>query len=331
MNKTGETHLVDVSYDRPHLLLQEVAANVEHVIVGKTEAVQLCLVALLSGGHVLLEDVPGVGKTMLVRALAKSVGCTFKRIQFTPDLLPSDVTGVSIYNQKTQEFEFRPGPILANIVLADEINRTSPKTQSALLEAMEEGNLTVDGVTYELPKPFLVMATQNPIEYEGTFPLPEAQLDRFLLKIQLGYPKLQDEIHILSRQEKGHPIEKLQQVIDLETLHDLQGAVQSVHVEQVLREYIVKIAVATREHRDVYLGVSPRGSLALLKASMALAVIVGRDYVIPDDIKRLVPFTFGHRIILKSEARLSGATVDQVLQDIMRNIPVPITRDRERR
>jgi MoxR-like ATPase len=331
VNRTSEPHLVDASYDKPHAFLQEVVANVEKVIVGKTEAVQLCLVALLSGGHVLLEDVPGVGKTMLVRALAKSVGCSFKRIQFTPDLLPSDVTGVSIYNQKTQEFEFRPGPILANIVLADEINRTSPKTQSALLEAMEEGNLTVDGVTYELPKPFLVMATQNPIEYEGTFPLPEAQLDRFLLKIQLGYPELQDEIRILSRQEKGHPIQELQRVIDLETLHDLQRAVQSVHVEQVLREYIVKIAVATREHRDVYLGVSPRGSLALLKASMALAVIVGRDYVIPDDIKRLVPFTFGHRIILKSEARLSGTTVDHVLRDSMRSIPVPITRDRERR
>lgn len=331
MNTASGQHLVDVSYDKPHVLLQEVVANVEKVIIGKTDAVRLCLVALLSGGHVLLEDVPGVGKTMLVRALAKSLGCSFKRIQFTPDLLPSDVTGISIYNQKTQEFEFRPGPILANVVLADEINRTSPKTQSAMLEAMEEGSLTVDGETYNLPHPFMVMATQNPIEYEGTFPLPEAQLDRFLLKIQLGYPEMQDEIHILSSQEKSHPIEDLKQVIDLEALQQLQKAVRDVHVEQVLREYIVKIATATRQHRDVYLGVSPRGSLALLKAAMALAVILGRDYVIPDDMKRLVPFTFGHRIILKSEARLSGTTVENVLRDVMRNTPVPITRDRERR
>lgn len=331
MKVSDEQRVVDTNYDNPNALLQEVVANVEKVIVGKSDAVRLCLVALLSGGHVLLEDVPGVGKTMMVRSLAKSLGCSFKRIQFTPDLLPSDVTGVSIYNQKTQEFEFRPGPIMANVVLADEINRTSPKTQSALLESMEEGNLTVDGITHVLPKPFMVMATQNPIEYEGTFPLPEAQLDRFLLKISLGYPELRDEIDILSRQQKGHPIQELRQVLDLETLQSLQAAVQGVYVEQSLREYIVKISTATREHRDVYLGASPRGSIALLKASMALAFILGRDYVVPDDIKRLVPVTFGHRIILKSEARLSGTTVDQVLRDVMRSIPVPITKDRERR
>ncbi|MFC4766898.1 AAA family ATPase [Effusibacillus consociatus] len=330
MKVTGEQQLVDTNYDQPHAGMQQVVASVEKVIVGKSDAVRLCLVALLSGGHVLLEDVPGVGKTMLVRSLAKSLGCSFKRIQFTPDLLPSDVTGVSIYNQKTQEFEFRPGPIMANVVLADEINRTSPKTQSALLEAMEEGNLTVDGVTYVLPKPFMVMATQNPIEYEGTFPLPEAQLDRFLIKISLGYPDMKDEIDILSRQEKGHPIENLQQVIDLETLQELQKDVRKVYVEQSLREYMVKVATATREHRDVYLGVSPRGSLALLKASMSLAFILGRDYVVPDDIKQLIPVTFGHRIILKGEARLSGTSVEHVLREVMRNVPVPISRDRER-
>ncbi|TCS74306.1 AAA family ATPase [Effusibacillus lacus] len=331
MKLTDEQRLVDTNYDKPYALLQQVVANVEKVIVGKSEAVHYCLVALLSGGHVLLEDVPGVGKTMLVRTLAKSLGCSFKRIQFTPDLLPSDVTGVSIYNQKTQEFEFRPGPIMANIVLADEINRTSPKTQSALLEAMEEGNITVDGVTHVLHKPFMVLATQNPIEYEGTFPLPEAQLDRFLLKISLGYPSMRDEIDILSRQEKGHPIEQLEQVLDLETIQYLKEAVQEVYVEPSVREYIVKVATATRENRNVYLGASPRGSIALLKASMALAFILGRDFVVPDDVKRLVPLTFGHRIILKSEARLSGVTVQDVLQDVMRSVPVPIARDGERR
>ncbi|WP_018131117.1 AAA family ATPase [Effusibacillus pohliae] len=328
MRLAEEQPLVDSNYDQPHALLRQVAENVEQVIVGKSDAVHLCLVALLSEGHVLLEDVPGVGKTMLVRALAKSLGCSFKRIQFTPDLLPSDVTGVSIYNQKTLEFEFRPGPVMAHIVLADEINRTSPKTQSALLEALEEGSITVDGVTHELPKPFMVMATQNPIEYEGTFPLPEAQLDRFLLKISLGYPALRDEIDILARQEKGHPIETIGQVLDLETLRRLQEAVRNVYVEPSIREYIVNIAVATREHRDVYLGVSPRGSIALLKAAMALAFTLGRDYVVPDDVKRLVPITFGHRMILKSEARLSGVTVDQVLRDVMRGVSVPIARER---
>lgn len=323
--------LIDRVYDKPQGQLQDVVKNVEQVIVGKSDAVHLCLVALLSGGHVLLEDVPGVGKTMLVRALAKSLGCSFKRIQFTPDLLPSDVTGVSIYNQKIQEFEFRPGPIMANIVLADEINRTSPKTQSALLEAMEEGSITVDGVTHVLEKPFMVLATQNPIEYEGTFPLPEAQLDRFLLKIQLGYPDMRDELDILARNEKGHPIEVLEQVLSISNLQQLRMAAQDVYVDSSLREYIVRIATATRQHRDVYLGVSPRGSIALLKASMAFAFILGRDYVVPDDLKRLVPVVFGHRIILKSEARLSGTTVNKVLEQVLQSIPVPISRERERR
>ncbi|WP_200760955.1 AAA family ATPase [Effusibacillus dendaii] len=315
---------MDQNYDQPHEIIKAVVSNVEKVIVGKSDAVHLCLTALLAGGHVLLEDVPGVGKTMLVKALAKSLGCSFKRIQFTPDLLPSDVTGVSIYNQKTQEFEFRPGPIMANVVLADEINRTSPKTQSALLEAMEEGGVTVDGTTHVLQKPFMVMATQNPIEYEGTFPLPEAQLDRFLLKIRLGYPSESDEFNILSRQIKGNPIETIEQVIDLEGLQKMQEAVFRVHVDNSLREYIVKIAASTRENRHIYLGVSPRGSIALLRASMALAFILGRDYVVPDDIKRLVPYTFGHRIIPSSESRLSGITVDSLLQDAMRSIPVPV-------
>jgi MoxR-like ATPase len=323
-----EHDLVKREFDNPRDVLVEVVNQVERVIVGKSKAVQLCLVALLCGGHVLLEDVPGVGKTMLVRSIAKSLGCSFKRIQFTPDLLPSDVTGVSIYNQKTTEFEFRPGPIMANVVLADEINRTSPKTQSALLEAMEEGSITVDGVTYKLPSPYLVMATQNPIEYEGTFPLPEAQLDRFLLKLNLGYPKQQDEIDMLVRQQLQHPIDTLEQVTDLATLQKMQQQVREVYVEQSIREYIVKIATETRNHQAVYLGASPRGSLALFRAAQALAYILGRDYVVPDDVKELVPVTLAHRIILKSEARLGGQTVEQILKDILKAIPVPVTRDR---
>ncbi|MGZ4112341.1 MAG: AAA family ATPase [Tumebacillaceae bacterium] len=330
MNFTGEKELVNREFDNPHDVLLEVVKNVEQVIVGKQRAVQLCLVALLCGGHVLLEDVPGVGKTMLVRSLAKSLGCSFKRIQFTPDLLPSDVTGVSIFNQKSTEFEFRPGPIMGNVVLADEINRTSPKTQSALLEAMEEGNITVDGVTYPLPEPFLVMATQNPIEYEGTFPLPEAQLDRFLLKLNLGYPKQEDEVAMLGLQQMSHPIESLHQITDLETLQLLRKKAREVHVDESIRQYIVRITTETRKHQAVYLGASPRGSLSLFKAAQALAFILGRDYVVPDDVKQLVPVTLAHRIILKSEARLGGAHVEQILQDILKGIPVPVTRERVR-
>ncbi|PWK09656.1 AAA family ATPase [Tumebacillus permanentifrigoris] len=330
MMQYSDKELVNREFDNPHQVLADVVTNVEHVIVGKSRAVQLCLVALLCDGHVLLEDVPGVGKTMLVRSLAKTLGCSFKRIQFTPDLLPSDVTGISIYNQKTADFEFRPGPIMANVVLADEINRTSPKTQSALLEAMEESNVTVDGTTYRLPSPFLVMATQNPIEYEGTFPLPEAQLDRFLLKLNLGYPSQQDEIDMLGRQQLAHPIDSISQVTDLETLQDLQKKVREVHVEESIREYIVTITTETRKHQAVYLGASPRGSLGLFRAAQALAFILGRTYVVPDDIKQLVPVTLGHRIILKSEARLGGQTVDQVLVDILKGIPVPVTREKVR-
>ena len=328
MQVTDRNNLVNRDFDNPHAVLTQVVQNVEQVIVGKSKAVQLCLVALLCGGHVLLEDVPGVGKTMLVRSLAKTLGCSFKRIQFTPDLLPSDVTGVSIYNQKTNEFEFRPGPIMGNVILADEINRTSPKTQSALLEAMEEGSVTVDGVTHELPTPFLVMATQNPIEYEGTFPLPEAQLDRFLLKLNLGYPNQQDEIDMLGRQQLGHSIDALDSVTDIEMLQSMQKKVREVFVEESIREYIVQITTETRKHQAVYLGASPRGSLSLFRAAQALAFVLGRDYVVPDDVKQLVPVTLTHRIILKSEARLGGTTVEQILQDILKGIPVPVVHTR---
>ncbi|MDB5084081.1 MAG: family ATPase [Bacilli bacterium] len=323
------TEIVDRRYDQPHGLLDRLKHNVEQVIVGKSEAVQLCIIALLADGHVLLEDVPGVGKTVLVRSLAKSLGCSFKRIQFTPDLLPSDITGVSIFNQKVTEFEYRPGPIMANVILADEINRTSPKTQSALLEAMEEGNVTVDGETHELPKPFFIMATQNPIEYEGTFPLPEAQLDRFLLKIRMGYPTPVEEVDILGRQETVHPLEGLQSVTNVETLLELQQQVRLVRIEQSIRNYIVAVTSATREHPSVYLGASPRGSLALFRSAQAAAFLAGRSFVVPDDVKRLIPYILGHRLILKSDARLSGAVVEQVLEEIVRNIAVPISRERE--
>lgn len=314
------------SFDTHNRLIAEIIENVEQVIIGKTDIIRMSLVAILCEGHVLLEDVPGVGKTMLVKALAQSMGCSFKRIQFTPDLLPSDVTGVSVYNQKNLEFEFRPGPIMGNVVLADEINRTSPKTQAALLEAMEEGSVTVDGVTYTLPAPFFVMATQNPIEYEGTFPLPEAQLDRFLVKLRLGYPQPEDEMEMLLRIKKAHPIEMVQPVITVEQLRALQEQVRDVHVDETIGQYIVKVTEGTRTHPSVYLGASPRGSIALFRTSQALAFINGRHYVVPDDVKKLIPLTLGHRIILKSEARLSGINIEKVLHDVMGKIPVPVFR-----
>lgn len=306
--------------------IEKIIRNIEKVMIGKREIAELSIVSLLAGGHVLLEDVPGVGKTMMVRALSKSLGASFKRIQFTPDLLPSDVIGVSIYNPKTLQFEFRPGPIVGNIVLADEINRTSPKTQAALLESMEEASITVDGDTIQLPKPFFVMATQNPIEYEGTYPLPEAQLDRFLLKIKMGYPTKDEEIEVLRRAEKTLPIEQINAVLTVVQLVELQRQVKDVHVEDNIKEYIVSLSQNTRFHDKVYLGVSPRASIALMRVSQAYAFMQGRGYVVPDDVQYLAKFVFGHRIILKPEARYEGATEEQVIENVLRNTHVPVKR-----
>jgi MoxR-like ATPase len=303
--------------------VQRVINNVEKVIVGKAEPVAFSLIAVICKGHILIEDVPGVGKTVLTKAIARSIGCTFKRIQFTPDLLPSDVTGVSIYNQKTGNFEFRPGPIMSQIVLADEINRATPKTQSALLEAMEEAQLTIDGATYKLPDPFMVMATQNPIEYEGTFPLPEAQLDRFMMNITLGYPRAQDEMNILDSHQFHHPLDDLEQIMRAEELVQIQHQVRSIHVDPSIREYIVSLAGATRSHNNIYLGSSPRGSLALFRASQALAAIRGRGYVIPDDVKLLAKATLAHRIIVTPAARVRGITSGAILEEILQTVPVP--------
>lgn len=314
-------------FDQIHPKMAQVMANVQKVIIGKESLIELMLVSILAKGHVLLEDVPGVGKTMLVRSLAKSLGCTFKRIQFTPDLLPSDVTGVSVYHQKDMSFRFIEGPVFGHIVLADEINRTSPKTQSALLEAMEEGHVTVDGDTKPLPEPFLVMATQNPIDYEGTFPLPEAQLDRFLLKLKIGYPDKKDELQMLSRLQRDHPIESLQSVLTIEELQQFQQAVGHIHVDDSIKDYIVSLTQATRQHENVYLGVSPRGSVALLRASQSMAFIRGREFVIPDDVKLLAPYALSHRLILHAEADYHGIDVHQVLGDIIRKVPVPVDKE----
>ena len=303
--------------------VQRVVGNVEHVIVGKAESVAFSLIAVICRGHILIEDVPGVGKTVLTKAIARSIGCSFKRIQFTPDLLPSDVTGVSIYNQKTGNFEFRPGPVMAQIVLADEINRATPKTQSALLEAMEEGQITVDGSSYRLPEPFMVMATQNPIEYEGTFPLPEAQLDRFMMNISIGYPKSTDEINILDSHQHRHPLDDLAQIMTAEELVQIQQQVRNIHVDPSIREYIVAIANATRNHQNIYLGVSPRGSLALFRTSQAFAAMRGRGYVIPDDIKLLTKPKLAHRIIVTQAARVRAITSTMILDEILQSVPVP--------
>ncbi|WP_425326053.1 AAA family ATPase [Neobacillus mesonae] len=306
--------------------IDKILANIERVMIGKRDVAELSLVALLAGGHVLLEDVPGVGKTMMVRALAKSVNASFRRIQFTPDLLPSDVTGVSIYNPKDMEFQFRPGPLMGNIILADEINRTSPKTQSALLEGMEEASVTIDGVTHKLQKPFFVMATQNPIEYEGTYPLPEAQLDRFLLKMKMGYPDVHEEIEVLNRAQKVPPIEDLYPVIDLDGLRSLQDEIKDVYVDETIKRYIVDIVNRTRGHGSVYLGASPRGSIALMKAAQAYAYMYDRDFVVPDDIQYLAPFVLSHRIILKSEAKFEGISAEEVINRILARVPVPVQR-----
>jgi MoxR-like ATPase len=303
--------------------LRAVLENVSRVLIGKRREVELALIALASEGHVLIEDVPGVGKTMLAKSLARSIGCTFRRIQFTPDLLPSDVTGVSIYNQKTEEFQFRPGPIVAQILLADEINRATPKTQSALLEAMEERQLTVDGVTHPLPPPFMVMATQNPIEYEGTFPLPEAQLDRFVMRIRLGYPSRADEALILDSQALSHPIDEIGQVVDVDELIEVHRTVKAIRVDQLVKQYIVDIVSATRAHPDVYLGASPRGTLSLFRTSQALALMQGRDYVIPDDVKSLAEPTLGHRVIMNPAARIRNVQSSTVVEEILQSVPVP--------
>lgn len=307
-----------------HPKVEVILNNMERVIVGKREEIILCLTALLADGHVLLEDVPGVGKTMLVKSLAKSVSSTFKRIQFTPDLLPSDVLGVSIYNPKALEFEFRPGPIMGNIILADEINRTSPKTQSALLEGMEEKSVTIDGHTFPLPRPFLVMATQNPIEYEGTYPLPEAQLDRFLLKIHMGYPSFAEEMEVLSRVQEELPIQELTPVITLDELLSMQKEVKGVFVDDTIKQYIISIVTRTRNHPQIYLGVSPRGSIALMKASKSYAYIQGRDFVLPDDIQFLAPFVFSHRMILQSQARYDGVNAEEIISSILSDTKVHI-------
>ncbi|MHB9144236.1 MAG: AAA family ATPase [Symbiobacteriia bacterium] len=304
-------------------LAQAVQQNIQQVMVGKTREIQYVLVALLAGGHVLVEDVPGVGKTTLVRALARSLGCRFQRLQFTPDLLPSDVTGVAVYNPQQGQFTFREGPIFSQILLADEINRTSPKTQSALLESMEEGQATVDGVSHQLPRPFLVLATENPIEYEGTFPLPEAQLDRFLIRLKLGYPSLEEERLIVQR-SRLRPLEQLTTVAAAEDVLAAQEMVAQVHLDPSLEDYTVRLVHKTRQHPDVYLGGSPRGSIALARSAQALALIRGRDYVTPDDIKEMAPLTLCHRVLLKPEARLNGTTPEKVLADVIAQVPVPV-------
>jgi MoxR-like ATPase len=302
---------------------ERVINNIEKVIVGKRRTVELSVIGLLCQGHLLIEDVPGVGKTMLARSLARSLGCTFSRIQFTPDMLPSDVTGVSIFNQVSREFEFRPGPVMAQVVLSDEINRATPKTQAALLEAMEERQVTVDGVTRALPRPFMVLATQNPIEYEGTFPLPEAQVDRFLLRLRLGYPSSENEIQIMDRQQFQHPFETLEQLVTVDELAEVQEAIKEVYISPSLKRYIVELVRQTRDHGEVYLGASPRGSLSLYRTSQARAAMAGRNFVLPDDIKALAGPTLAHRVILGPGARLRDLTAEQIVNEILGGVPVP--------
>jgi len=312
----------------PRLVADRVLDNVERVIIGKTAEARMALVTLLCRGHLLIEDVPGVGKTMLARALAKSTGCRFARIQFTPDLLPTDVTGVSIYQQSSGEFVFRPGPIMSEIVLADEVNRATPKTQSALLEAMEEHQVTVDGITHKLPSPHMVMATQNPIEYEGTFPLPEAQLDRFLMRIHLGYPSATDEVLIMDAQQRQHPIESLREVIGPRELLELQEAVGGIYVDPLVKQYIVSLVTATRDHEAAYLGASPRGSLALMRATQAHAMLDGRDFVTPDDVKALAHATLCHRVIVSPSARVRDIDSTQIVDEVVQRVAVPGVRAR---
>ncbi len=304
-------------------LAEKIIRNVEKVMVGKEEAVKLAVIALLSQGHLLIEDAPGVGKTMLARSLAKSINCSFKRIQFTPDMLPGDIIGVTVYNQKTGDFQFRPGPIQAQIVLADEINRATPKVQSALLEAMEEKQITVDGVTHKMPTPFHVLATQNPIEYEGTFPLPEGQMDRFLMRINIGYPDAAEEVAIIERQQLVHPIETIDHVVDTADVLALQETVKSIFVDKLIKEYIVKLVEATRRHPSIYLGASPRGSLALFRCSQARALLDGRDYVLPDDVKALAEPALAHRALLSSADQSQGKDSRVYIREIINTTPIP--------
>jgi len=304
-------------------IAREIVDNVSKVIVGKQPVIEQALAAVIAKGHILIEDVPGVGKTMLAKSISSSIGCSFKRIQFTPDLLPSDIVGVSIYNQSTREFQFRPGPVMAQIVLVDEINRATPKTQSALLEAMEELQVSVDGVTRPLEQPFIVMATQNPIEYEGTFPLPEAQLDRFLMRISLGYPSFTDELSVIEQQEKTHPIDELEAVASPEDVIKLQKAAQNVYVDTAVREYIVGLIEATRNHEDVFLGASPRASLGMFRAVRGMAILRDRDYAIPDDVKELAYAVLAHRLILSPAARMRGLHTGQVIDGLLESVAVP--------
>ena len=302
---------------------QLVIDNTSKVIVGKRDVIELAVATLIAQGHLLIEDVPGVGKTMLAKSLATSIGCSFNRIQCTPDLLPSDITGLSIYNQQNSQFEFRQGPLMSQVVLADEINRATPKTQSALLESMEEHQITVDGVTHPLHAPFIVLATQNPIEYEGTFPLPEAQLDRFLMRINLGYPSVEEELEIISEQEMAHPITVLESVTTPSGILEMQEAVNSIYVDSLIREYIVKLTESTRSHPEVYLGASPRASLGLFKTARALALIRERDYVIPDDVKFLAPTVLSHRIILAPSARMQGIRSMDIVDNLLSELAIP--------
>ena len=310
----------------PKKLVQDIQENIEKVIVGKSDAIRLILIALMAGGHVLIEDVPGVGKTTLVSCLARSLNLSFKRIQFTPDILPSDITGFSMYNFKTGEMEFHAGMIMSHVILADEINRTSPKTQSSLLEVMEERQVTVDGKTYPVPEPFIVLATQNPVEYIGTIPLPEAQLDRFFIKVSIGYPIKRDEMFILSRYQTQNPIKDLQPVANARQVLEIQEEVKRIKVAEAIKEYIAEIAALTREHNDLTLGASPRGALALMRASQAFAMLDDRDYVIPDDVQKMVIPVLAHRLILKPEARLKEMTVERVLKSILNTVYVPVIR-----
>lgn len=298
--------------------------NIQKVIVGKDEVIDLALIAMLTNGHLLLEDVPGTGKTTLAKTIAASLGCTFHRVQFTPDLLPSDVTGIYFYNQKEQLFEFRPGPIFAQILLADEINRATPRTQSALLEAMQERQVTVDIATHALPRPFLVLATQNPIELEGTFPLPEAQLDRFLMKIAIGYPSASEENDLLLRFEQQDPLDTLEKVVEPEEIMTMQTDVRAVRVEESVRHYVVNICRATRSHEDIDLGASPRATMALYHTGKARAAIHGRDFVIPDDVKQLAPYVLTHRLVVNPQTRLRGRQPTDIIRDIVNTVPVPV-------